>query len=52
METWKKLSTTEKAMIGFIVILIIMVALNWQHVSKGIKKGIEPYNSQKTEINE
>lgn len=48
---WNKLSSTEKAMIGFTVLLLIMVALNWNRVSEGLEKGIKPYNdTHKTEL--
>lgn len=53
MDFCKKLNTTEKAMIGALILMLLLVALNWKQVFKGIQKGIEPYNNNtKTEVNE
>ncbi len=46
MKKWKDFSNTEKFLISFIIILILAIALNWKRVYKGIKKSIEPYNTE------
>lgn len=42
---WKKRTTSEKAMIGAILLLIIMIILSWGRIQKGVQKGIEPYKN-------
>jgi len=49
MKSWKDLSKTERFLAGFIIILIIAIALNWKRVYKGIKKGIEPYKTEQNQ---
>jgi len=46
MNIWKKLSTNEKVMIGFIIILFIGLALRWGTIWEGVKKGFEPYKQE------
>lgn len=46
MKNWKAYSKTEQFLIGFIVVLIFAIALNWKRVYNGIKKGIEPYQTE------
>lgn len=50
MDFWKKLTSTEKAMIGMILVLLLMVLLNWKKVSKGIEDGYNPIKKE-TPIN-
>lgn len=47
MKKWKELSNNEKIMIGFAIILLIILLLNWKSTVEGIKKGFEPYNIEK-----
>lgn len=46
MKKWSELSNTEKFLVGFIIVLILAIALNWSRVYNGIKKGFEPYNKE------
>lgn len=50
MNIWKQLSTNEKVMIGFIIILIIGLALRWGTIWDGVKKGFEPYNKEQPNL--
>ncbi len=43
IERFKKLSQTEKTMIGLVILSLIMIALNWGRIYDGIKKGTKPY---------
>lgn len=45
---WNKLNTNEKVMIGFILLFVLMILMNWSKVSEGFKEGIKPYNETKT----
>ncbi len=48
----KQFSTTEKAMMITLIILIIAMLLQWKTIIKGVKKGFEPYtNEQPTNNN-
>ena len=49
MNRWRLLSTNEKVMIGFIIMLVIGLALRWGTIWKGVKKGFEPYKQQQIE---
>lgn len=46
---WKKLTPTEKLFLGMILILLIMIALRWESISKGVsgsfKKFFEKHSS-------
>lgn len=46
MQKWKDMSRTEKFLAGFIIALIIAIALNWTRVYEGIKKGMQPYQKE------
>ncbi len=46
---WNDLSQIEKFFVGFIIILLIAIALNWSRVYEGIKKGITPYQTEQNE---
>ncbi len=45
----KKLNTNEKALIGIILILCIVILLSWGRISKGMKEGFEPYLKEQTD---
>ncbi len=38
---WEERNTNEKVMLGFILVMAIIVALNWKKVSDGFSKGIQ-----------
>jgi hypothetical protein len=46
----KNLSKQEKAMIAFVLILMLAIGLSWSRISKGIKKGFEPYYKDKPAV--
>jgi hypothetical protein len=46
----KILSKQEKAMIVFVLILMLAVGLSWSRISKGIKQGFEPYYRDKQAV--
>lgn len=43
LRKWNKLSSTEKVMIGFVLFLVLIIALRWNEVWEGVKKGFEPF---------
>ncbi len=47
MEFWKKLSVNEKAMLAFVLALILGIFLSWNRISEGIKNGFTPYLKEK-----
>ncbi|MBI9068789.1 MAG: hypothetical protein JEZ09_15950 [Salinivirgaceae bacterium] len=46
MKIWNALSKTEKIMAGMIIIMLLMIALNWTKVSKGLKDGYLPIKKE------
>ncbi len=51
MRIWNSFSNNEKAMVGAVLLLVIMVVLSWGRISDGLKKGIKPYNNTEEIIN-
>lgn len=48
MKNWKELSTNEKVMIGFAIVLLIILITQWEKTWNGVKKGMEPYKQEQT----
>ncbi|MDA3891635.1 MAG: hypothetical protein PF517_08225 [Salinivirgaceae bacterium] len=46
MKNLKQLSTNEKIMIGFMIILLLIIISQWQKTWDGIKKGMTPYQNE------
>ncbi|WP_372751284.1 hypothetical protein [Labilibaculum sp.] len=46
MRKLKDLSLNEKLMIGFVVILLLGIAVKWKEVKTGFFKGFENYTEQ------
>lgn len=42
--SWKKLTSNEKLMIGFALILLTAIIFKWNPIWEGIKKGFKPYH--------
>lgn len=51
IEKFKQLKSSEKVMIGMIIILSIMVLLNWKNVQKGLNKGYHPVKTEEIRKN-
>jgi len=47
---FKNLSKQEKAMLAFVLILILAIALSWSRISRGIQHGFEPYFKDKPAV--
>lgn len=46
MKKWKEYSRIEQFLIGFIIVLIIAIAINWKRVYDGVLNGIKPYQTE------
>lgn len=45
----RKLSTNEKFMIGFILVLLLAIAFTWEDFSKRVRKSLEEQPVEQTE---
>jgi len=46
MRKFKDLSTNEKMMISFVIVLILSLAFSWDRVADGFKDGFKSYTEQ------
>lgn len=48
MKKFKDLTSQEKMMISFVIVLLLAIALSWSRITQGLQKGMKTFTEQPT----